>query len=46
VSSSTLKDDEASKQGARAWIAGSRSARPASVNNIIPDWNDLVYRKQ
>ena len=28
-----------------AWTAASRSARRGCpVNNIIPDWNDLVYR--
>ena len=28
-----------------AWIAAFRSATPdVPVNNIIPDWNDLVYR--
>jgi glutamate synthase (NADPH) small chain len=42
-----LKDDEASKQGARCMDCGipfCHSGCP--VNNIIPDWNDLVYRKQ
>ena len=42
-----LKDDEASKQGARCMDCGipfCQSGCP--VNNIIPDWNDLVYRRQ
>jgi glutamate synthase (NADPH/NADH) small chain len=41
----TLKDDEAGKQGARCMDCGipfCQSGCP--VNNIIPDWNDLVYR--
>ncbi len=41
----TLKDDEAAKQGARCMDCGipfCQSGCP--VNNIIPDWNDLVYR--
>ena len=40
----TLKDDEASKQGARCMDCGipfCQSGCP--VNNIIPDWNDLVF---
>src|SRR5690606_23333340 len=40
-----LSDDEASKQGARCMDCGipfCQSGCPA--NNIIPDWNDLVYR--
>src|SRR5439155_1669572 len=43
----TLKDEEASKQGARCMDCGipfCQSGCP--VNNIIPDWNDLVYRHQ
>jgi glutamate synthase (NADPH/NADH) small chain len=43
----TLRDDEASKQGARCMDCGipfCQSGCP--VNNIIPDWNDLVYRHQ
>jgi glutamate synthase (NADPH/NADH) small chain len=43
----TLKDDEASTQGARCMDCGipfCQSGCP--VNNIIPDWNDLVYRHQ
>ena len=42
-----LRDDEASKQGARCMDCGipfCQSGCP--VNNIIPDWNDLVYRQQ
>ena len=43
----TLKDDDAAKQGARCMDCGipfCQSGCP--VNNIIPDWNDLVYRHQ
>src|SRR6202521_2619422 len=43
----TLAEDEASKQGARCMDCGipfCQSGCP--VNNIIPDWNDLVYRQQ
>jgi glutamate synthase (NADPH/NADH) small chain len=42
-----LNDDEAAKQGARCMDCGipfCQSGCP--INNIIPDWNDLVYRKQ
>src|SRR6478609_1474125 len=42
-----LKDDEASKQGARCMDCGipfCQSGCP--INNIILDWNDLVYRQQ
>jgi glutamate synthase (NADPH/NADH) small chain len=42
-----LRDDEAAKQGARCMDCGipfCQSGCP--VNNIIPDWNDLVYRHQ
>jgi glutamate synthase (NADPH/NADH) small chain len=42
-----LKDDEASAQGARCMDCGipfCQSGCP--VNNVIPDWNDLVYRHQ
>ena len=41
----TLADDEAKTQGARCMDCGipfCNSGCP--VNNIIPDWNDLVYR--
>jgi glutamate synthase (NADPH/NADH) small chain len=43
----TLKDEEATRQGARCMDCGipfCQSGCP--VNNIIPDWNDLVYRHQ
>jgi len=43
----TLTDDLASKQGARCMDCGipfCQSGCP--VHNIIPDWNDLVYRHQ
>jgi glutamate synthase (NADPH/NADH) small chain len=43
----TLDDAAASKQGARCMDCGipfCQSGCP--VNNIIPDWNDLVYRQQ
>lgn len=43
----TLKDSEAAKQGARCMDCGipfCQSGCP--INNIIPDWNDLVYRHQ
>ncbi len=42
----TLSDDDAKKQGARCMDCGipfCTSGCP--VNNIIPDWNDLVYRQ-
>lgn len=42
-----LPDAEISKQGARCMDCGipfCQSGCP--VNNIIPDWNDLVYRQQ
>ena len=42
-----LDDDSASKQGARCMDCGipfCQSGCP--VNNVIPDWNDLVYLKQ
>ncbi len=42
-----LADADASKQGARCMDCGipfCQSGCP--VNNIIPDWNDLVYRQQ
>src|SRR4051812_1876909 len=41
-----LRDEEAVKQGARCMDCGipfCQSGCP--VNNIIPDWNDLVYRQ-
>ncbi len=43
----TLKGDEASRQGARCMDCGipfCMSGCP--INNVIPDWNDLVYRQQ
>jgi glutamate synthase (NADPH/NADH) small chain len=43
----TLKESEAAKQGARCMDCGipfCQSGCP--INNIIPDWNDLVYRHQ
>ena len=42
------KDDEAaSKQGARCMDCGIPFCQTGCpVNNIIPDWNDLVYRHQ
>jgi len=42
-----LEDDAASKQGARCMDCGipfCQSGCP--IGNVIPDWNDLVYRKQ
>ncbi len=42
-----LKDDEAKKQGARCMDCGIPFCmQGCPVNNIIPDWNDLVYRGQ
>jgi glutamate synthase (NADPH) small chain len=41
----TLKDDEAKTQGARCMDCGIPFCQTGCpVNNIIPDWNDLVYR--
>src|SRR5947208_6984489 len=43
----TLQDDAAAKQGARCLDCGipfCQSGCP--IHNIIPDWNDLVYRHQ
>jgi len=40
-----LKDAEVSKQGARCMDCGIPFCHQGCpVNNIIPDWNDLVYR--
>ena len=42
-----LSDDDAAKQGARCMDCGipfCQSGCP--VHNVIPDWNDLVYRHQ
>ncbi len=42
-----LKDADASKQGARCMDCGIPFCMTGCpVNNIIPDWNDLVYREQ
>src|SRR3954469_18982184 len=42
-----LKTDEASKQGARCMDCGIPFCQTGCpVNNIIPDWNDLVYRNK
>jgi glutamate synthase (NADPH) small chain len=41
-----LTDDELSRQGARCMDCGIPFCHQGCpVNNIIPDWNDLVYRK-
>ena len=41
----TLTDDAAKKQGARCMDCGIPfCSSGCPVNNIIPDWNDLVYR--
>ncbi len=41
-----LSDDEASTQGARCMDCGIPFCMTGCpVNNIIPDWNDLVFRK-
>ena len=40
-----LSDEEASRQGARCMDCGTPFCQSGCpVNNIIPDWNDLVYR--
>src|SRR5450756_3111109 len=40
-----LKDDDAKQQGARCMDCGIPFCNNGCpVNNIIPDWNDLVYR--
>lgn len=42
----TLKDDEAKVQGARCMDCGIPFCNNGCpVNNVIPDWNDLVYRQ-
>src|SRR3954449_5101332 len=42
-----LEDTAASKQGARCMDCGIPFCQTGCpVNNIIPDWNDLVYRHQ
>ena len=44
---SALPDEEASRQGARCMDCGIPFCNNGCpVNNIIPDWNDLVYRNQ
>jgi glutamate synthase (NADPH/NADH) small chain len=43
----TLADEAAAKQGARCMDCGIPFCQTGCpVNNIIPDWNDLVYRHQ
>ncbi len=43
----TLKDDEAAAQGARCMDCGIPFCQTGCpVHNVIPDWNDLVYRHQ
>jgi glutamate synthase (NADPH/NADH) small chain len=42
-----LSDDEASTQGARCMDCGIPFCQTGCpINNVIPDWNDLVYRHQ
>jgi glutamate synthase (NADPH/NADH) small chain len=42
-----LPDDEAGRQGARCMDCGIPFCQTGCpVNNIIPDWNDLVYRQR
>jgi glutamate synthase (NADPH) small chain len=42
-----LSDDELSRQGARCMDCGVPFCHTGCpVNNIIPDWNDLVYRNR
>ena len=42
-----LKDDDASRQGARCMDCSIPFCQSGClINNIIPDWNDLVYRQQ
>ena len=41
----TLSDDQAKTQGARCMDCGIPFCNNGCpVNNIIPDWNDLVYK--
>jgi glutamate synthase (NADPH/NADH) small chain len=43
----TLADDDASRQGARCMDCGIPFCQTGCpINNIIPDWNDLTYRRQ
>ena len=42
-----LEDDEAGRQGARCMDCGTPFCQTGCpIDNIIPDWNDLVYRQQ
>ena len=42
-----LEDKQASQQGARCMDCGIPfCTNGCPVNNVIPDWNDLVYRQQ
>ena len=42
----TLNDDDAKTQGARCMDCGIPFCTTGCpVNNIIPDWNDLVYQQ-
>ena len=42
-----LKDDEASNQGARCMDCGIPFCQTGCpINNVIPDWNDLTYRRE
>ena len=42
-----LADDEAGRQGARCMDCGIPFCQTGCpINNIIPDWNDLVFRQQ
>jgi len=41
-----LKDDEAASQGARCMDCGIPFCQTGCpINNVIPDWNDLTYRR-
>ena len=43
----TLKDEDAARQGARCMDCGIPFCQTGCpIHNIIPDWNDLVYRHQ
>jgi glutamate synthase (NADPH/NADH) small chain len=43
----TLADDEAARQGARCMDCGIPFCQTGCpIHNVIPDWNDLVYRHQ
>jgi glutamate synthase (NADPH/NADH) small chain len=42
-----LKDEDAANQGARCMDCGIPFCQTGCpINNVIPDWNDLVYRHQ